>query len=805
MNLLMRIGKWIGVLVGCCAILIVGFLAIQWWRAEQAQAVYVADVEVADLAGSVTITRDQWGVPYIEAESETDALYALGFVHAQDRLWQMDLVRRAASGRMSELFGALTLGYDAYMRHWQFPKLVDESWQAFRADDKARVEAYAAGINAYLASSVFRKTPEHIWLMAQMEPWAPTDSLLVAKMLWPNLSTNLFEEFTRAQLAHAVSPDFAKAFIRPYPKDSHVAMAWPDLARTLGLPVETPHSTRSLNLNALPDRDNSNNWVVAGGRSRSGAPMLANDPHLGLTMPGFWYLAHMRYPGAVAAGGTIAGMPAIVVGHNTHLSWGTTNAHDSDVQDVYREELKAGDPRSYRTKDGWAAFAVRQETIKVRFSDDVQRSYRSTRRGPVLEQDALPIAVPREEGYEYSLKWTALDGADLTLSAIMAVSRARSAKAFRNAANDFSGPPQNIVFSHQDGDIGLVVAGLVPKRSKQHQTKGASPSDGWRAENHWQGLIPPELTPYVLNPASGSLVTANARVVPPQYPFFRSADASDPSRQDRIAGLIAAQERHDMASFAAIQTDTRAPVIQSLLPALLKTETLDDASDQALTFLRDWNGDWAAAGPAPVIFAQWVSFLTQALMWDELGDSASQFSRINLRRLAAILNGPLAAWCDDQSTPLVREECALMLSRTLAATAEALVNQHGTLAQLEWGAIHRDTHSHLGLGALPILGDVLGRETYRLAGPDAPNVAGLRANTLPAVAGGGFGPSLRFVIDMATPQGAQFMISSGQSGHFASPHYDDLQGLWAKGETIALKPPGDRQAKMLRLSPALAD
>ncbi|MEO0411105.1 MAG: penicillin acylase family protein [Pseudomonadota bacterium] len=790
--------RWALYIVLLAAMLVGAFIAVQWWRGASAQPVFSGDVEAPALAAEASLSRDENAAVYIRAANELDALYALGFAHAQDRLWQMDLVRRAATGRMSEVFGSVTLGYDAFMRHFEFGALVKDSWASFSAADKARVEAYSNGVNAYLQSPLYNRPAEHIWLMSNPQAWRPTDSLLVAKMLWPNLSNNLFEEFTRARLTVSAGAPVAQAFIRPYPKEAHVAMAWPDLARTLGLPTDTPASAPRVNLNLSPARENSNNWAVAGSRSVSGKPMLANDPHLGLTMPGFWYLAHMNMGGRMAAGATIPGIPAVVVGHNAAMAWGPTNAHDSDVQDVYREQLKPRQPAQYRTADGWAPFEFRDETIKVRFGDPVTRRYRKTVRGPVLEPGALPVPLPRDDAGVYSLAWTALDSPDLTLSAIMAMSRARDVEGIKKAADLFAGPPQNIAYAGRNGDIGLIVVGKVPIRSRAHQTLGAMPSDGWLEGNQWQGMIPQHLTPHVSNPAAGALVTANARVVPDEYPYLRSVDAADPSRQERIATLLQAKKRHDLDSFSAIQLDTYAPVIEQLLPALIETRAADEDAAEALAYVEDWSGDWSAAGPGPVIFAQWVSLLTQALTWDELGEIAPDFTRVSMRRLADILSGPLGHWCDDRRTMEQAETCDLIQSETLSAAAAALKRQHGTLAGLQWADIHRDTHGHLGLGAIPFIGDMLSRKTSRPAGPGAPNVAGLRADSLPNAAGGGFGPSLRFLIDLAQPENAKFMISSGQSGHFNSPHYDDLQRKWMAGAYITFDPNQSDPGKTIR-------
>lgn len=785
------LAKWVLISVAALIALIIGFFAVQWLRAAGAAAPYEGAFEVAALSAPARIVRDEHAVPHIYGETIEDVLFAQGFAHAQDRLWQMDLTRRNAQGRVAELLGEPAFANDRLMRALGFAQNVEATWAQTPAADRRLLEAYAAGVNAWIEHEDFKLPAEYVLTLTKPEPWRPTDTLYVWKSLWFALGQNIGSELGRARLEKAVGPEIARDFFRPYPEDGHVAMEWTDLARALGLEEEpalgpAPEAAPGFEGTVSSDGParNSNNWVLTGARTASGEPMLAADPHLPISMPGFWYLAHLAFPDGSVVGATIPGVPGVGVGRSETLAWGAT-ASAADIQDLYIEKLNPEDPNQYKTPDGWADFETREETIKVRFGKDRVTTMRRSRHGPVFPPEALSAPTIDEETQALAFAWTALKGADDSWRALLAINAATSIEDMLAAVNDYSGPVFNIVFAHVDGDAGLIVTGRIPVRDPAHETMGRSPADGANPDNDWRGYIPVEMSPLVVNPESGALVTANAKVEPDEYPYFITTDYAPPTRQRRIQTLIDARDRHDAESFKAIQLDRRTGEISKVLPLMLATRPADQVSARALDMMREWDGAWSADASAPLIYAAWSAELSKALYADELGPLFERYWTYDPILIQAILGEPLSDWCDDRRTESV-EACTDQLSASLARAAQAIEGEFADGLDTTWGEVFKREAPHLGLAALPIVGARFSRAIAEAAGPGAPNVGYFRFADSPRFKGGSFAPSLRMVFDFADLEAAEFAVTSGQSGHFASPHYDDLQKIWSEGGYIRI-------------------
>lgn len=733
----------------------------------------------------VTIERDEHGVPHIRAQSRRDAFFGLGFVHAQDRLWQMHLARRNVTGRLSEIFGKLAFKHDLRMRALGYGQLAKASYDRQPESIKRLLKAYADGVNAYLGSDHFKTPPEFVLTMTTPEPWSPADSAFVLFSFWPMLGKNLRTERLQAELSELVSPEVARTLLRPFPSSGRVALDIEDLVATLGPEARAATATAAPPQAPTQDADgHSNNWAIGPSRSASGAPLLANDPHLRLNTPSVWYLAHLSYEGRDMVGATAPGAPGIVIGRNRDVAWGFTTSQ-VDTDDGYWEETDPDQPNRYRTAEGWAEFETREATIDVRFDAPVTVNLRATRNGPLLPRElwATDATPPHRE---LSLRSIAQVVEDRTLSFFMGLNHAQSFDEAYQAARNYSLPTHNMVVASRGGDIGYVMVGPIPVRGPQHETRGLAPARGWRPENAWKGILPFESRLVVKNPRAGFIVTANGKIAPDTFAHEITGTWPDPGRAARIEKVLLETEKHDLDSMARMQNDFGSTKVHETLPFLLRTPPETDRRRRALDLLRSWDGSYAEDLPQPSIYTAFMMSLTDRIYRDELGPG---FERARGRRPEIVrdaFGGSLAEWCDDTTTP-AEETCEGLLGPALDEALTGLEAAYGSdYASWRWGEQMVMTHRHLGLGLFPVVGPIFSTQTPRGGGPSTPNVAYVNRRALPRIEARGYGASLRFLTDLSDLDGSRYVLSTGQSGHFRSPHYADLQKKWAKGEYIRI-------------------
>jgi len=734
-------------------------VAVLYFLLRQSLPRTEGEVPVAGLSRPVEILRDAYGIPHIFAASLDDAHFALGYVHAQDRLWQMEMNRRVAAGRLAELLGAGALESDRFLRTLGVRRVAEANLKHLDADTRRTLDAYAAGVNAFLAARPV--LPPEFWLLrATPEPWSAADSIGWMKMMAWDLGGNWRNELLRMQLAKTLPMARVHEFLPPYPGDpvpeiADLRLLYPGLEKEpIKLSVENPDTASG-----------SNSWVVSGARSAGGKPLLANDPHLGLSAPPVWYFAHLHAPGIDAIGATLPGVPAILIGQNRRIAWGLTNTV-SDVQDLYLEKL-----------DG--RFAQRNETIKVRGAPDETLAVRASRHGPVIS-DALRAALdaaPR--GYAVALAWTALAEDDLSMQAALRVARARDWREFGAALRDLHAPQQNVTYADVDGNIGFIAAGRVPLRKPGNDLKGLAPAPGWDPRYDWAGYVPYDELPRAFNPAGGAIVSANHKIVPPGYPHHISYEWQAPYRARRIEALLAG-ERHTLGSFAGIQMDVVSLAARELLPKLLSTVGKDEASQKALQLLAAWDGSMSAERAEPLIFVAWWRELARALYADELGEAFDA----NWAPRALFMANALGAqprWCDDVRTAQV-ESCAQIQADSLQRSLADLQRRYGDPAGWKWGEAHAARHRHRPLSREPWLAPF-----FEFAAPGAGdtytvNVGRTDFNDRADPFASRHGPSLRMLSDLADLNESLFIHSGGQSGNPLSAHYRAFSAAWARGE-----------------------
>lgn len=735
------------------------------------------ELKVAGLEAPVEIVRDEHAIPHIFAQSEHDAYFAMGFVLAQDRLWQMEFQRRLAAGRLSEIIGPRTLDIDKFIRTLGIPQASVAAAKALSPEGRAALEAYAAGVNAFLATRGGALPLEFILLGASPEPWRIEDTIGWTKMMAWDLSGNAFDEALRARMAAFLSAE-------------QLAVLWPEYPTSdLGREREALRQLAPLLrrvAEVFPSRPvdglGSNNWVLSGAHTKSGKPLLANDPHLGLSTPSLWYLAHLKAPGLDVIGGTLPGIPTPVLGRTDQIAWGFTNT-GPDVQDLYLERLDPADPKQYLTPDGPRPFVERTEVIKVKGEADVTLVVRESRHGPIVTD-----LLEKSEGFVtkdqvVAFAWTALAPDDITAQAGIRLSSAKDWAGFLKAGREFVAPQQNIVYADREGHIGYLAPGRVPIRQSDI---GWLPADGATTEGDWIDVIPFDDLPQRFDPPEGRIVTANNRVVEPDYRYFIARDFSPPYRADRINELLDAQEKHDVESFAAIQQDVRARGLMKLLPLLLERAKVETPEAQAmLERLKAFDGTMAADKAEPLVVMTWLRHLMRALFADELKDTFSDYWAIQLEPMALALT-QLPAFCDDVGTD-AKEDCGAIVSGAFAQALSDLAERYGKdPASWRWGEAHAVQAKHRILGQVPLIGPLFEiamphggeKDTVNAGGYDVTN----EANPFRQI----HGPGYRAVYDLAEPDRSVFIQSSGQSGNPFSPYYKNFAALWAEGRYVPM-------------------
>ncbi len=739
------------------------------------------------------IERDADGIPTIKAATRDDAFFGLGYVHAQDRLWQLETHKRIASGRLSEAFGPSALDTDKFLRTLGVRRIAAQQLEQVSADGRAALAAYAAGINAYVQNELSARPPEFILTGVQPEPWLPEDSMGWATMMAFDLGANWTAELLRLRLAHTLPVERIQELLPPYPGEKPLATAdYAALYRSLKLSATLGQAALSAAPLSGVEGAGSNNWVVHGIRTESGKPLLANDPHLKLTAPALWYFARLEAPGFKVAGATMPGLPMVVLGQNERVAWGFTNT-GPDVQDLYIERVDPDDPGRYQTPDGWARFESATEVIKVRGQPDVTLTARSTRHGPVISDvggATEGIVAPTRPAYVLAMRWTALDRDSGTIDAALAFNSARSVADFIAASGKHLAPMQNVVVADVDGRIGMVSAGRVPVRKPDNDLKGLVPAPGWDARYDWAGVLEPTWTPRETDPPRGWIATANQRIHPADYPHFITSEWAAPYRQQRIEQLLEATPKHTLESLRAIQADVVSLGTQRLVPYLRKASSTHPLAEAAKRELVAFDGSMDADKPAPLIAWAWARQLTVGLLRDEVGPALFErqiASRSFREAVEGVLERHDAWWCDDKTTP-AQDSCEDQVNAAFTRALDELQARYGTdVARWRWGDAHQARSEHRPSSRVPLLAKYF--ELRTPVGGDTYTVNVSRVSLKPDATTGELyldehGPSLRALYDLGDPSQSRFMHSTGQSGIPFSPLYRSFVDRWREVQDV---------------------
>jgi len=801
------------------------------------------ELQAVGLKATVSVARDAADVTHIKAQSPADAWFAIAYVHAQERGWQLEFNRRVMHGELSEAFGAATLDTDKLLRTLGIMQAAERQWQGLPAEAKAALQAYSDGINAFYAQSSQALSPEFHILGVKPggtsgKAWTPQDSIGWSLMMALDLSGNWGNEFARLSAAKDLNTAELWQLFTPYPGEAPASQVdFAKLYGELGVYKRTSNAIKTGALcariywsecqfdsqktakTALPepflaahlsnsftsdivdwgsslgsiDGKGSNNWVVAGTRTASGKPLLANDPHLGLSAPAIWYLAHLEAPGLNVIGATLPGLPFVVLGRTAKVAWGFTNT-GPDVQDLYLEQINPANPKQYRIpSEGqpvWADFKIRKEVIKVKGQQDELLEVRESRHGPVLSDAQKAHAELLDTSkYVLALRWAALDADNQTVLSGLRSNTAQSIDDLEASFSSYHSPMQSVVMADVSGRTGFKAVGKLPLRKPENDILGVAPSPGWDARYDWAGWLAYAQTPQAdaaAIAAKGFLATANQRITPPDYPIFMGQDWTVPYRHDRIEQMLAASPKHDMASMQKVQADQLSMATLKLLP-FLTTALASSSHTQAAasrTAMQGFDGVMRAESAAPLIFAAWADELTRGVIGGKLGQAAfkTMYGKRNFRpAIEGIMARNDAAWCGVAS-------CAGQSSAALSRALSKLEKDYGAeLSQWTWGRAHTALSAHKPFGNVPLLAKFFdvrvptGGDTFSV------NVGQYWANDDKLPFANRHAASMRTLFDLADLEKSQFIYQTGQSGLVFSSRYRDMRETWARVEYRALQ------------------
>ncbi len=755
-------------------------------------------LELVGLQDEVTVLRDEWGVPHIYASNEQDLFFAQGYVHAQDRFWQMEFWRHSGQGRISEIVGAASLDTDRFIRTVGWNRIAAETLAMYEAEYPeyvALLEAYSAGVNAYLAEhgdavSLSQTILELVSEPWEIEPWEPLDTISWAVVMSWDLSGNRGAEQQRAAIIRQVGTEKAAELLPFYPDNR------PVIVPTSAMEVLEPSSTlpaldwSRVDVSPPPGLPaagfalgsgpfvGSNNWVVAGEHTATGMPLLANDPHLGIQMPAIWYEIGLHAPGWNVAGLSFAGVPGIVIGHNDRIAWGVTNV-GPDVQDLYIEKLNPDNPNQVEFQGQWEDVTLFQEVIRVNGGEDVTLTVRQTRHGPIINEAAMrddPTLDP------IALRWATAEPSTL-LAAVIRLNQAQDYEQFRAAMALWDVAAQNTVYADVDGNIAYQMPGRIPIRANGD---GTLPVPGWTGEYEWEGWVPYDELPRLFNPASGYIVTANNAVVDEDYPYMIERSWANGDRAQRIVDLIEAviaERPITVDDFARIQNDSQSLLAASYIPLLSGLQGGSPKLQAAIERLRGWDLQERRDSVPAALFEIFFMHLARNTIGDEIGDvdggrTDNAVSYVFFHRLAADPDSP---WWDDVTTGAQEQQVDIILRSLQETVAWFEANVGDDLNKWTWGAIHTATFVSNPVGAGPVapIRAIVNRGPYAAdGGSSLVNANGWSWSDPAQIT---TVPSMRLIVDLSDLDAGQVVIPSGQSGHPFHPHYDDQIPLWLDG------------------------
>ena len=737
---------------------------------RETQPTLEGSLVVAGLSSPVEIVRDIYAIPHISAENSRDLFLAQGFVTAQDRLWQMDLTRRIALGRTSEIFGHQTVEMDYFFRAFEIDKLAKKIYGYMDDETKSELLAFCDGVNSYINSG--KKPIESLILRYKIEPWSPTDTISIHLLYALDLSINMDEEIFMYQALKVLGEQKAKSIFKDFREKTFTGVKGAKKPMNTDSDFMTGYRISKRMFGFFSGYGASNGWVVDGTKSENGKPMLANDPHLRLRIPSVWYEVHLNAPGINVIGATFPGTPYVMIGHNEKVAWGFTDSM-ADRVDLFIEKLKPDDITKYRFKDHWEDIKTKNVEIRVKGKSGyktVSKVLNFTRHGPIIN--------PFREGLDdiLSMEWSGSGAMDQTLVGLSRLNKSKDAKELMSEGKYEKIYAQNMIFADVDGNIGYRLVGGIPNRLRG---KGKFPVPGWSGEYEWRGFIPDELLPYSLNPSSHFIVTANNKTVGDDYPYLISNSWVSPYRGRRITSLLNQKDRLSIKDFESMQADVHSLPASLFVQALKGIETDDPEVKRALDELSSWDCDVTSKSMPALLYEVTRLYLLRNTFEDELGEIFPGFLRnleFNNKFFDDVIGDADSVWWDNVDSKEVETRENIVLKSIKDAIADINGKLGGTPANWKWGAIHKYKFEH-PLGNNWILSYIFDPKSVPAEGDrDTINNSyfsydnPFHVNRI---------PTYRVIVDLSDMNNAISMNSTGQSGDPLSRFYSNDIIEWA--------------------------
>ena len=801
---MLSIFRWsLRVFIGLLLILIVS-ITTSYYLIIRSIPEFNTQYNLEGLRDRVEIIRDRSSIPHIIGSNDNDIFFGLGFVHAQDRLWQMTLMRRTSQGRLSEIFGKKTIKSDILMRELGIYESAKKSLQIQDSDTISALVAYSNGINQWVDTvnkeALGRGAPEFFLFKNKISSWVPEDSLAILNLLAFQLSANIQEEIIRALASQRLSrKEYSLLFGENPAKKIELSIDHPYKQNLTKTAVNSFKHTIPRNEDVqLPNKvmgGASNVFAISPSRSVSKSTLLANDPHLSLTAPSIWYLTRLGLKSGDAIGATIPGIPVILSGRTNKTAWGITSAYVDD-QDLFLEKLNPLNKNQYKTEFGNLNFDVSEAKIKVNNSSDVTITIKKTRNGPILSGNQFNINSVVPEGYVTSLSWTALSPENTSLQAAIRIMKAQNVKEMLNAGSEFYAPAQNLVAIDRT-TIAMKTIGKIPKRSARHTTEAKTPSEGWLSQNRWHGYFPYSSNPENISPKSGTIINTNNRLVNSEFPNHITYDYGDTQRIISLKKLILKRQIHTKESLIEYQQDIVSVTAQEILPLVANSlwakkakttnHNFSKVEEKGLELLANWTGEMSKYQPEPLIYVAWMRSLQMNIVGDELGQLSNQFQKFKPEFIKRVFldKSEKNLWCNLLITNEI-ETCQEIAETSFKVAIAQLEQTYGSsITDWQWGSAHKALHKHSALGTTPLLDLFFNIKHSASGGENTIQRAAISnngANPYDNIQGSGY----RAIYDLSDPNSSLYIISTGQSGNVFSKHYDDLNLIWDRGEYIPM-------------------